>query len=644
MKKLLFNLSLFSATWAFAQTQRISLYEEFTGENCGPCAMVNPSITTLVLNNPSKIILLRYMVPIPSAPGAGSLYKDNPVEIDARKNYYGVPFAPYARINGILVPATGHAGDLSQRIIDSAYAVPSPFSLTVSHQLNANADSLSINIKATAAEAYAPNGVLKLQCALTEEFIHFDKAPGSNGERDFEFIMRKMLPDANGTAMTPGSWTNGQTQNITLKAKIPAYIKDKTQLAVVVFIQDNGNKKVLNAAYSEVAPLPTLDAVIKDISNGIIGCTSSFAPVVSIKNSGTPVLTSAVIDYSIDNGSMQTYHFSGNLASGAVAHVSLPSFTFTNPGAHTITATVKSPNGQVDMNTLFDTKTTTIFNYANPVLMPFKEGFTSSTFPPTPSWLINDMNKYGYPWENSYSSYPTLAGSATGGGAAWIHAAWVQMKGVVNEMILPLMSLGNNPVLTFHFAAAEMTGNSSIPNEKIEVLASSDCGVTWKTVHSKMGAAYYTHAAASDFVPKVASDWRKETVSLAPVQNSNEVIIKFVATSGGFGTNNIFLDDINIIDTPVEITEKNNATFKNAYFMPNPATDYSYLHVFMMSAGEIKLTIQSLLGQTLYSAKIKGEPGENHIALDGFAMPEGLYHAVLSAGGENKVLRLIISK
>ncbi|HEY1038637.1 MAG TPA: hypothetical protein VGF30_04490, partial [Bacteroidia bacterium] len=109
-----------------AQTQRINLFEEWTGENCGPCAATNPAITALADDNyagPKKMILLRYQVAIPSAPTyTASLYQQNTTEPTSRHTYYypsGGRFAPQGRFNGgelgLGDENQGHAGFLDQQ-------------------------------------------------------------------------------------------------------------------------------------------------------------------------------------------------------------------------------------------------------------------------------------------------------------------------------------------------------------------------------------------------------------------------------------------------------------------------------------------------------------------------------------------------
>src|SRR5262245_23100723 len=113
MKKNLLAITLlFCGLVSVAQTPRMVLYEEFTGENCPPCASTNPGLNALLLSvtNASRVIAIKWEVPIPSAPSnTWSLYKTNQVEIDwryksAANGGYGyvpaVTYAPFGKING----------------------------------------------------------------------------------------------------------------------------------------------------------------------------------------------------------------------------------------------------------------------------------------------------------------------------------------------------------------------------------------------------------------------------------------------------------------------------------------------------------------------------------------------------------------
>ncbi|HPA31540.1 MAG TPA: hypothetical protein PLV14_08075, partial [Bacteroidia bacterium] len=50
-----------------AQTQRLVLFEEFTGETCPPCAQINPTLNEMLNDEADKIVSIKYQNNIPSA-------------------------------------------------------------------------------------------------------------------------------------------------------------------------------------------------------------------------------------------------------------------------------------------------------------------------------------------------------------------------------------------------------------------------------------------------------------------------------------------------------------------------------------------------------------------------------------------------
>ncbi len=96
----------------------------------------------------------------------------------------------------------------------------------------------------------------------------------------------------------------------------------------------------------------TLDAGLSS-PQGVSGtlCTGTLVPQVTISNSGTEVLISAVIQYGVDGLENQTYSWSGSLAQYQTTTVTLPSFSV-GTGAHSFSASVTSPNAGVDENNL----------------------------------------------------------------------------------------------------------------------------------------------------------------------------------------------------------------------------------------------------------------------------------------------------
>jgi hypothetical protein len=87
----------------------------------------------------------------------------------------------------------------------------------------------------------------------------------------------------------------------------------------------------------------------------IITCSNAFSPVLSLFNSGTLPLTSAVIHYDIDNGQVFTYNWAGNLLHGQEASITLPFLTATQ-GGHQLNASIASVNGTDDESSYNNTR------------------------------------------------------------------------------------------------------------------------------------------------------------------------------------------------------------------------------------------------------------------------------------------------
>ena len=178
-----------------------------------------------------------------------------------------------------------------------------------------SAVNLTVTIQATAP--FTATGPLVFRTVMVEKAIHFATAPGSNGEKDFYDVVIKSFPTIQYGISMASTWTIGQTQTFTLNCPIPSYTRDKSQVAFVGFIQDDGNKKVAQAVRVSNAALPP-DA-LAGISANIVDltCISSITPTVVIRNDGTlnPITSLTLTPY-IDGLPYNITTWTGNLAVG----------------------------------------------------------------------------------------------------------------------------------------------------------------------------------------------------------------------------------------------------------------------------------------------------------------------------------------
>jgi hypothetical protein len=238
---------------AFGQN-RLVLIEHFTQASCGPCASQNPALKAILDANSTKVVALKYQT---SWPGVDPMNAANPTEAAARVQYYNVTGVPNSVMDG---SGPGSPGTIvTATTINNRYNTAAPLNITASHQWTPNYDSIQIGVfvanAGTTTVSSGAAGSLKLHVAVIEEEINYPSAPGSNGEKDFYQVMRKMVPDASGTTMAD-SWTAGQTQMFTFKIKAPAYLANLNKVAVVAFMQDTATSRFSTPRALRPRPLP----------------------------------------------------------------------------------------------------------------------------------------------------------------------------------------------------------------------------------------------------------------------------------------------------------------------------------------------------------------------------------------------------
>lgn len=571
MKKSLLAVLMASGVGLLAQSPRLSLYEEFTGENCGPCAATNPGLNALLLTpaNQQKIVAIKWQVPIPSAPSATwSLYKTNQAEIDWRHkgwngaysstsingpsvNGYGYPSvsgtsttsgvnsAPSGRIDGqhqmVFGAASNHPANLTQNHINAAQSQTAAFTINMSRAWDATFSSVNLTVNIQATANFTAVGPLVFRTVMVERQISFDQAPGSNGEKFFEDVAIKSFPDLqNGTPMV-SNWTTGQSMTFTLNAPLPSYVRDKSQIAFVGFIQDDGTRKVAQAARADVDLLAN-DAKALSAIVPAMTCSNSFVPIVSVENVGINAISNLTITPYINGVAQPDFYWTGNLA--PTSSISIPMSNLSLPsGIVTFSYNISGVSGGDD-NMLNNNKKGTVISIQNYLSSPVVEGFVSPTYPPA-NWAIIH-NSGGSSWQRVTNT----GGYGTSNNAVILNFYSTVEPGSAHHLLLPPMNFTTAyiPTISFDFAYTQYN-NTYV--DKLEVMVSNDCGNSWSTVWSAQGAQLSTtngQYITSSWVPS-STQWSTAVVSLNGFQTS-QVLVKFVGTSG-YG-NNLYLDNINL--------------------------------------------------------------------------------------------------
>lgn len=701
MKKLYFAIiALLLSGLVAAQSQRMVLAEEFTNASCPPCASQNPAFNALLSSNVSKVISIKYQT---NFPGADPMNAQTNNFVTPRLTYYSVTGVPFAVRDGYQLrdPSYGVSGYdagpylWGQDSIDNRYAVPSPYTLNVSHTYNATFDSIFISVEVICTQAVSGN--LVLHTGLVEKQITFASAPGTNGEKEFYGVMRNMIPNANGTSLGT-SWTVGQTQSYNFAIKVPTFTYSKGQLAIVCFIQDNttftgtgaitsgtkaltlsavvpgvaigtnvsgtgiaagttvssingtavllsdvttattaavsltfANKLVHQAAISEPIPL-AIDAEVITSPSIDVTCTTSYTPSIDVKNIGTSVISSLDISYKLNTGTAVLTTWNGTIAVGNTVTIPLPTQSPLIAGVNTFSATITAVNGTLDNDAANNVYTKKITaNLTSPILPPLVEGFNSTVFPPTNWTRINGGATYG--WTRITTGYSASSGSAK-------MDFWFSPAGDVDEMYSPKLNLSNVTSATLDFKIAK-AGLGGTENDRLEVLVSSDCGQNWTSVFDESGASLATLINASTAFtptsPVVTSEWSINNANLIAFIGQPEVIVNFRATSD-YG-NNLYLDEINIntvtgIDAP--------SSEQQISLFPTPTRGDVFINLESVKSNTVKISITDNTGKLV--SEFESVKRDNAIKIDLSAQASGVYFVNINADGKIITKKVVLEK
>lgn len=225
-------------TLSQAVSSRTVLVEEFTNTSCIPCAEASPIIDAIVASmGREKVVAVKYHAwfPGPTDPFYLAETEDN----RARAEYYYVTGIPHLRIDGTTVSPSLDSprivSDIETRLEQSP-----PLSLTAGYEIAGNQYTVTARVAALEEPVYSDHVI---HFAVVESGIHIDPPPGTNGETDFEHVMRRMLPSASGE-----SFNISQGDTLTFQRQFALDASwNANNIETVVFVQSRGTLEILQA-------------------------------------------------------------------------------------------------------------------------------------------------------------------------------------------------------------------------------------------------------------------------------------------------------------------------------------------------------------------------------------------------------------
>jgi hypothetical protein len=433
---------------------------------------------------------------------------------------------------------------------------------------------------------------------------------------------------------TAAQWLN---QRIDLKP----FIGNATSITVgFKAINRFGNNLYLDDINIRTFRLPFRDATVRAVGEPSSRlCTRTLVPQITLANQGRDTLKSVKILYRIGTGALDSIAWTGSLPNGSSTLVNFATYNKTinlaSAGAFTFTVYTKQPNGLNDEEPLNDTARVnfTVFD-AQPD--PVKEGFEQATFPPA-NWSVQRSGA-AYSWDR------TTRAASERTASAWIRNYRFNSSGKGDDLYSPLVQITSPDSVYLKFDVAHSTsrfpGSTAVPLDTLEVLLTTDCGKTFRSVYKKWGEdlstvdrnfpTTYPVTDTVGFVPTSKGQWRSEWVDVSKFVPANSKF-QFVFRSTSNRGNNTFIDNVDISTITLP------ARLKQAGYMitPNPFEGSFVIRHLLAPANLRGIQVMNSAGQTVVARSFNGN-ASNYITIDLSRYANGAYQVKLVY--DNKVI------
>lgn len=303
-------------------------------------------------------------------------------------------------------------------------------------------------------------------------------------------------------------------------------------------------------------------------------------------------------DKSVGEPTSWTWTFPGGVPSTSIDKN--PSVVYSNPGSYDVTLVTSNSYGTGTK--MLKEKVIVIKEKNN---IPFTENF-ADVFP-IKDWEIVNPDNDAITWEKR---------SDVGKGdlSCLIINNADNPNGKIDELILKSFDFSTSatPYLHFDLAYTQYL-NALDPTpapDKIDILVSLDCGLSWTSVYSKNQLQLQTVSPAiqddpatktsnetNDWIPTKDSDWRTENVDLGVAKNQSSVLLKIKNTSG-YGTR-IWFDNLKINNSPILAVVKEENILTGVKVYPNPSNGMFHLSMSNTDSDYV-VTVHNILGQEIY--------------------------------------------
>ena len=249
--------------------ERFVLMEHFTNAALETSNQSNSMVDAIIdqvnpdNQEPREAISVQYQIEFGANLESNPLYNDNPVDPSVRIEYYDFNEPLKTLIDGLVINNADinniDATDIVARtLVDPAFKIELEIFDTPYNTVEAQATI-------TAQEQFTRE-IIVHSVVIEKEIVNVFGLPGANS---FKYVMRKMLPSAQGTTFS-GSWYEGGEQVVPIDWNLDEdYVRlyNPNNLSLILFVQDKITKEIYQ---TKLVDLPAKDGNPTSVENDLL--------------------------------------------------------------------------------------------------------------------------------------------------------------------------------------------------------------------------------------------------------------------------------------------------------------------------------------------------------------------------------------
>ncbi|MBX2917146.1 MAG: choice-of-anchor J domain-containing protein [Cyclobacteriaceae bacterium] len=343
-------------------------------------------------------------------------------------------------------------------------------------------------------------------------------------------------------------------------------------------------------------------------SPGPVTCVLQPAPVFRVKNMGSVIIESFKVQPELNGLILATQTFTGQTINpGGEASFALTALPY-NTGHNTLTLTVIEPNGLPDANGNNNVVSFSSVINNQQQTIPLRQDFNSS---------FDDWSVISQGQASAWSSLATNKVSSL------VYQAFNNPnRGEETWLASPVLDFSRTSKASVFFDVSYATQSNG--NERLRVMASTDCGQTYPiTLYDQAGESLSSATAATNWIPTENDHWNRESIILNSLTGNAQTRIAFVATADN--GNNLFIDNIEFFISdniaPISIADK---------FKIYGSGSQVFVTFNLPEKSDAQLRIYNLVGQLVLSNQLSDVLNQTYELT--LAQGTGIYIVQVQAG------------